>query len=131
MGVNVKGLEAIERDVKQMYNRRNMDKAEKRALQAGGHFIRNKIATNLYRVKDTGQLAIGTDLRDANKYGDEMIANIYWRGEHSTLAYINEFGHYLKDGSFHKPRGAGVVNTVLRYYKDQYFDIVAKEMNKT
>lgn len=107
-----------------------MDKAEKRAIKAGGNFIRNKVATSLYRYRDTGKLAVGTDLRDPNKVGQEMIANLYWRGEHQTLAYVNEHGHYLRDGTFFKPKGAGSVNTVLRYYSDQYFDIVKKEMDK-
>lgn len=107
-----------------------MDKAEKRAIKAGGNFIRNKVATNLYRYRDTGELAVGTDLRDPKKVGQEMIASLYWRGEHQTLAYVNEHGHYLRDGTFFKPKGAGSVNTVLSYYSDQYFDIVKREMDK-
>ena len=130
MGVKIEGLEEIEIDIYKLYSRPSMNKAEKKAIQAGGNFIRNKIATNLNRVKDTGELAVGTDLRNPNKVGSEMIGNIYWRGDHKSLAYINEHGHYLKNGSFYKPRGAGTVNTVLRYYNEQYFDIIKREMNK-
>ena len=121
MGVKIEGLELIEKDIYQKYSRTSMNNAEKRAIQAGGNFIRNKIAT---------QLAIGTDLRNPNKVGNEMIGNIYWRGNHQSLAYINEHGHYLKNGRFFKPKGAGVVNTILTYYNDQYFDIIKREMNK-
>lgn len=130
MGVKIEGLDLIEKDIYQLYSRPSMNKAEKQAIQAGGNFIRNKVATNLNRVKDTGKLAIGTDLKNPNKIGNEMIANLYWRGDHSTLAAINEKGHYLKNGQFFKPMGAGVINTVLRYYSDQYFDIIKREMNK-
>lgn len=130
MGVKIEGLELIEKDIYRKYSRTSMNNAEKRAIQAGGNFIRNKIATNLDRVKDTGQLAIGTDLRNPNKVGNEMVGNIYWRGNHQSLAYINEHGHYLKNGRFFKPKGAGVVNTILTYYNDQYFDIIKREMNK-
>ncbi|MEJ7220614.1 hypothetical protein [Staphylococcus gallinarum] len=131
MGVKIEGLELIESDIYKLYSRPSMNKAEKRAIQAGGNFIRNKIATSLNQVRDTGELAIGTDLRNPNKVGSEMIGNIYWRGNHSTLAYINEHGHYLKNGKFFRPRAAGYVNTVLKYYGDQYFDIIKREMNKT
>lgn len=130
MGVKIVGLEAIESDIYKLYSRSSMDRAEKKAVQAGGNFIRNKIATGLYAVKDTGELAIGTDLKKPNKVGGEMIANLYWRGNHSTLAYINEHGHYLKNGQFYKPKAAGFVNTSLRYYSDQYFDIVKGVLDK-
>lgn len=131
MGVKIEGLELIEKDIQKRYSRSSMNKAEKRAIQAGGNFIRNKIATSLNQVKDTGELTIGTDLRDPNKVGPEMIANIYWRGNHSTLAYINEHGHYLKNGKFFRPRGAGLVNTALRYNSDKYYNIIKREMDKT
>lgn len=130
MGVKIVGLEAIESDIYKLYSRSSMNKAEKQAIKAGGHFIRNKVATSLNHVKDTGELAIGTDLLTPDKVGDEMIANLYWRGNHSTLAYINEHGHYLKNGEFYKPRAAGFVDTTLRYYSDQYFEIVKGVMNK-
>ncbi|WP_435373546.1 hypothetical protein WKW47_07340 [Staphylococcus nepalensis] len=130
MGVEIEGLELIEDDIYKLYSRKSIDKAETKAIKAGGNFLRNKVATSLNHVRDTGELAIGTDIKAPHKMGDEMIASIYWRGNHQTLAYINEMGHHLKDGTFFKPRGAGFVNTTLRYYKDQYYEIIKREMNK-
>ncbi|MFQ3904441.1 hypothetical protein ABLV98_15380 [Staphylococcus sp. 50Mo3-1] len=130
MGVKVKGLDLIEDEIYSKYSRKAIDKAEKRAIKAGGNMIRNKVATSLYGVRDTGSLAIGTDLRDPEKVGNEMIANLYWRGDHQSLAYVNEFGHTLKDGSFYKPKGAGVVNTQLKLNVDLYFKILKGELDK-
>ncbi|RIL26661.1 hypothetical protein BUY98_14980, partial [Staphylococcus gallinarum] len=79
MGVKIEGLELIEKDIQKRYSRSSMNKAEKRAIQAGGNFIRNKIATSLNQVRDTGELAIGTDLKDPNKVGAAMIGKINWR----------------------------------------------------
>ncbi len=130
MGVKVDGLDLIEKEIYSKYSRKAIDKAEKRAIKAGGNMIRNKVASSLYGVRDTGLLSLGTDLRDPQKVGNEMIANLYWRGDHQSLAYINEHGHYLKDGSFHKPKGTGVVNTQLKLNADLYFKILKGELDK-
>ncbi|EGQ3068538.1 hypothetical protein I0P04_001891 [Staphylococcus pseudintermedius] len=130
MGIKVYGLDEIEKALDKRYSKQALNNAQERALKAGGNMLRNKTATALYNVRDTGQLAIGTDLKDPRKIGNEFIANLYWRGDHKSLAYINEHGYYDKSGKFVKPRGADKVNTTLKLNSDLYYSLIKKEMDK-
>ncbi|EHT6215625.1 hypothetical protein, partial [Staphylococcus pseudintermedius] len=130
MGIKVYGLDEIEKALDKRYSKQALNNAQERALKAGGNMLRNKTATALYNVRDTGQLAIGTDLKDPRKIGNEFIANLYWRGDHKSLAYINEHGYYDKSGKFVKPRGADKVNTTLKLNSDLYYSLIKKELDK-
>lgn len=130
MGVEIKGLDDVERTIKRKYSTKAINDAEKRAIKAAGHMMRNKIATELDAVKDTGELAIGTDIIEPKKIGNRLEAKLYWRGEHRTLAYINEYGHYDKAGKWVKPRGFGKVQQSLTLNSDLYYKIVKKELNR-
>ncbi|EGQ3151772.1 hypothetical protein KEI82_002437 [Staphylococcus pseudintermedius] len=130
MGIKVYGLDEIEKALDKRYSKQALNNTQERALKAGGNMLRNKTATALYNVRDTGQLAIGTDLKDPRKIGNEFIANLYWRGDHKSLAYINEHGYYDKSGKFVKPRGADKVNTTLKLNSDLYYSLIKKELDK-
>lgn len=130
MGVELFGFDEVEKALDKKYSKDVMDKAQKRALKAGGHMLRNKTATSLYASRDTGKLAIGTDLKEAERVGNELVANLYWRGEHKSLAYINEHGHYDRAGKWVKPNGAGKVNTTLKLNSELYFALLKKELDK-
>lgn len=56
MGVDIIGMESIEKEINKKYSRKAIDEAEARALKAGGNMMRNKVATQLYNARDTGQL---------------------------------------------------------------------------
>ncbi|MDK3656263.1 hypothetical protein O0A22_11655 [Staphylococcus pseudintermedius] len=130
MGIKVHGLDDIEKALDKRYSKQALNNAQERALKAGGNMLRNKTATALYNVRDTGQLAIGTDLKDPKRVGNELIANLYWRGDHKSLAYINEHGYYDRSGKFVKPRGAGKVNTTLKLNSDLYYSLLKRELDK-
>lgn len=130
MGVEIKGLDDIERTIKKKYSPKSIKDAEHRALKAGGHMLRNKIATELNAVRDTGELAIGTDILEPKLIGNRLEAKLHWRGEHRTLAYINEHGHYDKAGKWVKPRGAGKAQQTLTLNSDLYFKLIKKELNR-
>lgn len=130
MGVEIKGLDDVEKTLKRRYSPKAINEAEKRAIKAAGHMMRNKIATELDAVKDTGELAIGTDIIEPKKIGNRLEAKLYWRGEHRTLAYINEHGHYDKAGKWVKPSGFGKVQQSLTLNSDLYYKIVKKELNR-
>lgn len=130
MGVEIKGLDDIERTIKKKYSPKAIKDAEHRALKAGGHMLRNKIATELNAVRDTGELAIGTDILEPKLIGNRLEAKLHWRGEHRTLAYINEHGHYDKAGKWVKPRGAGKAQQTLTLNSDLYFKLIKKELNR-
>jgi hypothetical protein len=130
MGVDIIGMESIEKEINKKYSRKAIDEAEARALKAGGNMMRNKVATQLYNARDTGQLAIGTDLKEAKKVGNEMIAYIYWRGNHSSLAHLVNNGYHDRAGNFIKPKGYQKVDTTLKINADLYYALLKKELNK-
>ena len=130
MGVDIIGMESIEKEINKKYSRKAIDEAEARALKAGGNMMRNKVATQLYNARDTGQLAIGTDLKEAKKVGNEMIAYIYWRGNHSSLAHLVNNGYHDRAGNFIKPKGYQKVDTTLKINADLYYSLLKKELNK-
>lgn len=124
------GMESIEKEINKKYSRKAIDDAEQRALKAGGNMMRNKVATQLYSARDTGQLAVGTDLREAKKVGDEMVAYIYWRGNHSSLAHLVNNGYHDRAGNFIKPKGYQKVDTTIKINADLYYSLLKKELNK-
>ena len=130
MGVDIMGMESIEKEINKKYSRKAIDEAEARALKAGGNMMRNKVATQLYNARDTGQLAVGTDLREAKKIGNEMIAYIYWRGNHSSLAHLVNNGYHDRAGNFIKPKGYQKVDTTIKINADLYYSLLKKELNK-
>lgn len=130
MGVDITGMESIEKEINKKYSRKAIDEAEARALKAGGNMMRNKVATQLYSARDTGQLAVGTDLREAKKVGDEMVAYIYWRGNHSSLAHLVNNGYHDRAGNFIKPKGYQKVDTTIKINADLYYSLLKKELNK-
>ena len=130
MGVDIIGMESIEKEINKKYSRKAIDEAEARALKAGGNMMSNKVATQLYNARDTGQLAIGTDLKEAKKVGNEMIAYIYWRGNHSSLAHLVNNGYHDRAGNFIKPKGYQKVDTTLKINADLYYALLKKELNK-
>ncbi|WP_145464916.1 hypothetical protein [Staphylococcus saprophyticus] len=130
MGIEVHGLDDIEKALDKRYSKQALNNAQERALKAGGHMLRNKVAGSLYGVRDTGELAVGTDLRDPKRVGNEFIANLYWRGDHKSLAYINEHGHYDRSGKFVRPKGADKVSTTLKLNSDLYYALLKRELDK-
>lgn len=130
MGVEIIGMEAIEKEINKRYSRKAIDEAEARALKAGGNMMRNKVATELYKARATGQLAMGTDLREAKKVGNEMIAYIYWRGNHSSLAHLVNNGYHDRAGNFIKPKGYQKVDTTMKINADLYYSLLKRELNK-
>lgn len=130
MGVVIHGLDSIEKELEKFYSPKAIEEAGKRAIKAGGHMLRNKVATDLDSVRDTGALAIGTNITNVERQGDELLANLYWRGEHRTLASINENGHFDKSGKWVKPRGIGKVDTQLALNREAYFNIIKRELDK-
>lgn len=130
MGVEIKGLDDIEKTLKKKYSPKSIEEAEKRAVKSAGNMMRNKIATDLDSVRDTGELAIGTDITEPEKVGNKIQSKIYWRGEHRTLAAINENGHYDRSGKWVEPRAVGKASRQLTLNKDLYFKIVKKELDR-
>lgn len=130
MGVDIIGLESIEKELSKKYSSKAIDEAEQRALKAGGNMMRNKIATQLNTVRDTGQLAIGTDFRKAEKVGNEMIAYIYWKGDHRSLAHLVNNGYHDRAGNFIKPKGYEKVDTTVKINADLYYSLLKKELGK-
>lgn len=130
MGLDIIGMDSIEKEITKKYSQSAINEAEKRALKAGGNMMRNKVGTQLNSVRDTGKLAIGTDLRDVQQVGNEMIAYIYWRGEHSSLAHLVNNGYHDRAGNFIKPRGFEKVDTTLKINADLYYSLLKRELNK-
>jgi len=46
MGVEIKGLDEIEKTLKKKYSPKSIEEAEKRAVKSAGNMMRNKIATD-------------------------------------------------------------------------------------
>lgn len=130
MGVDILGLESIEKEITKKYSRKSIDEAEQRALKAGGNMMRNKVATQLYSDRDTGKLAIGTDLKEAKKLGNEYVAYLYWRGGHSSLAHLVNNGYHDRAGNFIKPKGYQKVDTTVKINADLYYSLLKRELNK-
>lgn len=130
MGVDILGLESIEKEITKKYSRKSIDEAEQRALKVGGNMMRNKVATQLYNDRDTGKLSIGTDLKEAKKLGNEYVAYLYWRGEHSSLAHLVNNGYHDRAGNFIKPKGYQKVDTTVKINADLYYSLLKRELNK-
>lgn len=130
MGIETFNFDNFERDLEKRYGKRAMQDAQKRAVKAGAHMLRNKTGTALYQVKDTGKLAVGTDVRDPELINGEVVAYIYWRGEHRSLAHLVNNGFRARDGRFIKGRGYQKVDTVLKLNADLYYSLLKRELNK-
>lgn len=131
MGVEINGLNNIEKFIKRRYSSKVINKVEERALNQAGAFISEKVKSNLESVKgETGYLADGTSFRPAEIIQGDLSAKVYWNGPHLSLAHLNENGHYDKAGKWVKPNALGMVNNTLALNKEKYFDILKKEMNK-
>lgn len=130
MGLDIIGLDDIEKEITKKYSKKAINEAEERALKAGGNMMRNKVASQLHNARDTGQLAIGTDLKDVQQLGDELVAYIYWRGDHSSLAHLVNNGYHDRAGNFIKPEGYEKVDTTLKINADLYYSLLKRELDK-
>ncbi|HJG39049.1 MAG TPA: HK97 gp10 family phage protein [Staphylococcus saprophyticus] len=130
MGIKTSGFDSFDKRLTEKYSTRSIQEAEKRALKAGGNMMRNKVASSLNQVRDTGKLAMGTDLRDPKLFGGEMVAYLYWRGEHRTLAHLVNNGYHDRSGKFVKPRGYERVDTMIKINADLYYSLLKRELNK-
>lgn len=133
MGVEIKGLDDVERTIKRKYSTKAINDAENRALKAGGQMMRNKIESALRATGDTGQLASDTSFKEPEIIGGKLIGRLHWqtgKGHHGSLAHLNENGHYDKAGKWVKPTGIGKVQQTLTLNNELYFALVKKELNR-
>lgn len=130
MGVDLNGFEELDKTLKRKYSSKAINEAERRAIKAGGHMLRNKIESGLLAIGDTGILARGTTLKEPEIIGGEVVGRLHWKGSHASLAHLNEKGHYDKAGKWVKPTGMGKVSQTLMLNREDYFKLIKKELDK-
>lgn len=133
MGVEINGLDGVEKTIKRKFSSLAIKEAENRALKKGGNMLRDKIEDALFATGDTGRLARDTSFKEPEIIGGELTSKIYWKagkGHHGSLAHLNENGHYDKAGKWVRPTGIGKINQTITLNREEYYRLIKKELDK-
>lgn len=132
MGVEIRGMKELERELNVRYGQSNMNAIIDKALVAGGHKVLAIIKAEQSKYKDTGETVREAKLSEPMWIGGERVVKIHWRGPRDRwrIIHLQESGFYNKDGSFNSPKSKGALQRAMVAGREVYFLTIKKELEK-
>lgn len=130
---NIKGLDELEKAIKEKYEGAKGKRIIRQAVNSGGEVVAKGLIKNYGTVVDKGysQGYTKEDVTRSNAKisNDTVTAKVGWNGSHERwrLVHLEEWG-YTRHGRQYKPPQVGVIERTLKEIETPYFAAVQKGM---
>ena len=129
-GFHIKGLEAIEKAIKEKYSSAKAKSIQRQVVNKASDLVVEALEGN-YK-KALGKYSKGHTVNEvmhgnARVKGDTVQSKVGWHGDADRwrLIHLEEWG-YVRSGKQYKPPSVGVIDKTLREIEKEYEEIIRK-----
>ena len=132
-GFHIKGLEAIEKAIKEKYSSAKSGSIQRGTVNQAGDLIVEALKTNYqkalgkYSKYSKGHTVAEVMRSDARTKNNIVQSKVGWHGDADRwrLIHLEEWG-YVRSGKQYKPPSVGVIDKTLREIEKEYEEIIRK-----
>jgi len=129
-GAELKGMDDILRKLEQKFGAAKVTRAVNKTLNSAGDDTQKKVTQAVSAFRDTGATTAQVTRTNARKIMEVPTVKIGWgQGTRWRLEHLNEFG-YNRHGQFIRPRGFGVLQSVIDSEKVEYPSRIRKGLKE-
>lgn len=126
MGVELKGQDAVIRELERRLTGNAAQAIQDKALQEGAKVFVEELKRQFETFKDTGASIDEITISEPTSFGKDRRVTVHWKGPKSRyrVIHLNEFGTVNNPN----PKGKGAVARALRNAEKAYVRTVKREM---